>query len=58
MTEMQKTLKTLEQTLCKFQVSGGAAILMGDALRLLIQAQAIAKAEEEGQKEAADGQDH
>lgn len=56
MSEMQNTLKALEQTLCKFQVSGGAAILMGDALRLVIQAQAL---EDERLKEAeSDGQDH
>lgn len=53
MTEMKKTLKQLEETLCKFQVSGGAAILMGDALKLLLHAQALEDAREK--EENADG---
>ena len=52
MTEMQKTLKQLERTLCKFQVSGKAAILMGDALRLLLNAEAIAAEEAKAKEEA------
>ncbi len=47
MTEMQRTLKQLEQTLCMFQVSGQAAIIMGDALRLVYQAQQLAEPEKE-----------
>ena len=59
MTEMQKTLKALEETLCRFQVSGGAAILMGEALKLVVQAQVLESQRLEREKgEQSDGSDH
>ncbi len=54
MTELQKTLKQLESTLCKIPVAGVNAIYMGDALRLALNARALTAKEQ--QKEVQDGQ--
>lgn len=53
MNELQSTLKQLERELCKFQVSGTAAIIMGEALKLLLRAEMLAAEVKEEVQDAA-----
>lgn len=55
MTELQRTLKLVEQSLCQISTAGRATLRMADALRLLVRAQELA-AEPEKKEDAEHGE--
>ena len=54
MTDLQRTLKQIEASLCQIPTAGQATLCMADALRLLVKAQELAN---EKPKEGAENAD-